>query len=133
MRWGCVITLLNAILTVGKVIGGAKSLKNIYDFATEDREKRRRQKEKQAEAKRQKELIQTISERNVIETLFIYIVGCVAAIWLASLGVIGALVVLLFYLVHINGLYKIFKRVSVMREGILTTISLIVVVISMVI
>lgn len=126
------MTLLNVILTVGKVIGGAKSLKNVYDFATENREEKRRQKERQEELKRQKELIQTISQRNVIETLLIYIVGCVAAMWVASLGVIGALIILLLYLVHINEIYKVSKRVSVIREGIFTAISIAVVVISMI-
>ena len=126
------MTLLNVILTVGKVIGGAKSLKNVYDFATENREEKRRQKERQEELKRQKELIQTISQRNVIETLLVYIVGCVAAMWVASLGVIGALIILLLYLVHINEIYKVSKRVSVIREGIFTAISIAVVVISMI-
>ena len=126
------MTLLNVILTVGKVIGGAKSLKNVYDFATKNREEKRRQKERQEELKRQKELIQTISQRNVIETLLVYIVGCVAAMWVASLGVIGALIILLLYLVHINEIYKVSKCVSVIREGIFTAISIAVVVISMI-
>lgn len=126
------MTLLNVILTVGKVIGGAKSLKNVYDFATENREEKRRQKERQEELKRQKELIQTISQRNVIETLLVYIVGCVVAMWVASLGVIGAFIILLLYLVHINEIYKVSKRVSVIREGIFTAISMAVVMISMI-
>ena len=126
------MTLLNVILTAGRVIGGAKSLKNIYDFATENREEKRRQKERQEELKRQKELIQTISKRNVIETLFVYIIGCAAAVWVASLGAIGAFIILLLYLVHINEIYKISKRVSVIREGFFTVISIAVVVISMI-
>ena len=126
------MTLLNEILTAGRVIGGAKSLKNIYDFATENCEEKRRQKERQDELKRQKELIQTISKRNVIETLFVYIIGCAAAVWGASLGAIGAFIILLLYLVHINEIYKISKRVSVIREGLFTVISIAVVVISMI-
>ena len=31
-------TLIKIVLTTGKVIGGAKSLKNISDFVQEDRE-----------------------------------------------------------------------------------------------
>ncbi|MBS5405966.1 MAG: hypothetical protein KHY41_19810 [Enterocloster sp.] len=126
-------TLIKIVLTTGKVIGGAKSLKNISDFVQEDREAKRRQKEKQEELKRQQEFIDQILGRNVIETFMIYVLGCAAGIWLTSLGRFWVFIVMLVYLIHINELYKISKSVGVIREGILTGLSIMVVIITMVI
>lgn len=94
-------TLIKIVLTTGKVIGGAKSLKNISDFVQEDREAKRRQKEKQEELKRQQEFIDQILGRNVIETFMIYVLGCAAGIWLTSLGRFWVFIVMLVYLIHI--------------------------------
>ena len=42
--WG---TLLKATISAGKIIGGAKALKNVSDFVTEDHEAKRRRREEQ--------------------------------------------------------------------------------------
>lgn len=63
----------------------------------------------------------------------IYVLGCAAGIWLTSLGRFWVFIVMLVYLIHINELYKISKSVGVIREGILTGLSIMVVIITMVI
>lgn len=122
------MSIVKLILMAGKIIGGAKSVKNIYDFASEDWEKKRKIKEQKEELKRQRELIETIEKRNIIETFIMYLIAGIVAMWVASLGIIGAFFVLICYLVHINELYKVSKNVKIIREAVFTGISMVLVI-----
>lgn len=119
--WG---TLLNAAISAGKIIGGAKALKNVSDFVTEDRETKKRMREEQERQKKQREAIEGLMQRNIIETLVIYILGGMAGIWIGSKGIPALGIVSIFYLAHINELYKMSKNASLSREWVLTFISI---------
>ena len=120
---------LSILLTAGKIIGGAKSVKTVVDFAVEDGEEKKRQKRRERQLKREENLIRKISQRNMIETLIAYIIGWFAAVSALALGVLGIFIIVIFYLNHINRLHKISDRTKVKREGILTGISILLVVI----
>ena len=64
--WG---TLLKATISAGKIIGGAKALKNVSDSVTEDHEATRRRREEQERRKNQQEMLERLMRRNNIETL----------------------------------------------------------------
>lgn len=119
--WG---TLLKATISAGKIIGGAKALKNVSDFVTEDHEAKRRRREEQERRKKQQEMIERLMRRNIIETLIVYILGGMIGIWIGSKSIPALVIVGIFYLAHINELYKMNENANLSREWVLTFISI---------
>ncbi len=66
---------LELLIGFGKFLGGAKALKNVSDFVTEDRAAKRKEREQQEEKKKLREDAKRIKNRNLFEALFMYVIA----------------------------------------------------------
>ena len=115
--------LINAVIFVGKAIGGAKAVKNVSDVFTTNWEEKQRERERQRERQERSKKVSEIEKGNIFETVLIYFVGMLFAKFIWSLGVIGIVFVILGYLTQASELYKLKDYVDLKREWILTAIS----------
>lgn len=109
------IEFLEIIRGVGKVIGYGKAAKNIADAVSENSAKKRKERELNKQ-------IQTITQRNLIETIMMYVMAGAAGVFFCMTGVLGFLLVVLVFLTHCNSLYELSHYISVKREILFTVL-----------
>lgn len=106
---------LEILSQVGKVIGYGKAAKNIADAVSENSAKKRKERELNKQ-------IQTITQRNLIETIMMYVIAGAAGVYFCTTGVLGFLIVVLVLLTHCNSLYELSHYISVKREILFTAL-----------
>lgn len=125
--------LIHITIKAGKFIGNAKAVKNVTDFASTNWKEREHQKQEerkmQEERDRRRKTIKNIRNRNIFETISLYIIGTAAACYITPLGWLPLIIVVFCYLMHMSNLYKLNGSVDLRREWTLTILSLICIVI----
>ncbi len=106
---------LSILIGAGKIIGGAKAIKNVSDFVTEDREVKRKAAQLEKEIKQ-------IRERSLFETITIYVMAAFAGVFLMSMGIIGLIITILMFLVHCSSLEKLRRYTDIKREIVLSSV-----------
>lgn len=106
---------LSILIQAGKIIGGAKAIKNVSDFVTEDREAKRKAAQLQKD-------ISTIQNRTFFEALIMYVMAAFAGVFLISCGIVGFAITVIMFLVHCSSLEKLRHYVDIKREVVLSLI-----------
>ena len=109
------LSIFEVIVGAGKVIGYGKAVKNVTDIVSENSA----QKRKERDLNRR---VNEIANRNLFQTLVMYVMAAGVGGFLSSSGILGFVVVLLFFFTHCSGLYELSRYINVKREIILSVL-----------